>query len=323
MPHSISKRVPSGTYDFEGVGDDARAWLDRAYGTSLRLSGRVGTVRHSRVDHGTVAFDHLRIDSAFTVDSDPMPALVVVDLIGGDSQYSREQVTSRNRDGDSVLIAGWDMPFTNMSHGFEVRTTTLTTEAVTAAVEELVPDYPWQRITFSSYVPRTPSAGARWRATVDQLSHRTPTTAAEKAEVGRLLAQTLLQTFPNNVMAEASRLDRGSGSRDATPSLVRNAMHLMEVRAYEDLKLDDLASACGVSSRALQYAFRRHLDCTPMDYLRRVRLDLVRRSLREGSVPSVTDAAARLGFFNPGRFASSYREVFDENPRETLQRASS
>jgi AraC-like DNA-binding protein len=323
MPHSVSRRGPSDAYDFEGVGDDARAWLDRAYGTSLRLSGPVGTVRHSRVDHGTVAFDHLRIDSAFSVDSDPMPALVVVDLIGGDSQYSREDITSRNRDGDSVLIAGWDMPFTNTSHGFEVRTTTLTTDAVTAAVEELVPDYPWQRISFSSYVPRTPSAGARWRATVDQLSHRAPSTATEQAETGRMLAQTLLETFPNNVMGEASRLDRGSGSRDATPSLVRNAMHIMEVRAYEDLKLDDLARACGVSPRALQYAFRRHLDCTPMDYLRRVRLDLVRRSLREGSAPSVTDAAARFGFFNPGRFASSYREVFDENPRETFQRASS
>lgn len=323
MPHSISRRVRTDAYAFEGVGDEARAWLDGVYGTSLRLSGRVGTVRHRRVDHGTVAFDHLRIDSAFSVDSDPLPALVVVDLLGGDSQYSRERVTSRNRDGDSVLVAGWNMPFTNTSGGFEVRTTTLTTEAVTAAVEELVPDFPWHQISFSSYVPRTPSAGARWRATVDQLSHRTPTTAAGKAEAGRLLAETMLETFPNNVIGEASRLDRGSGSRDATPSLVRNAMHLMEVRAYEDLRLDDLASACGVTSRALQYAFRRELDCTPMDYLRRVRLDLVRRSLREGSVPSVTDAAARLGFFNPGRFASSYREVFDENPRETLQRASS
>ena len=323
MPHSISRRVSPDAYAFEGVGEVAREWLDSAYGTSLRLSGRVGTVRHRRVDHGTVAFDHLRIDSAFSVDSDPMPTLVVVDLLEGDAQHSREKVTSRNRDGDSVLVAGWNMPFTNTSSGFEVRTTTLTTDAVTAAVEELVPDYPWQRISFSSYVPRTPAAGARWRATVDQLSHRTTTTAAEKAEIGRLLAQTLLQTFPNNLMSEALRLDRGSGSRDATSSLVRNAMQIIEVRAYEDLKLDDLASACGVSSRTLQYAFRRHLDCTPMDYLRRVRLDLVRRSLREGTAPSVTDAAGRFGFFNPGRFASSYREVFDENPRETLQRASS
>ena len=73
--------------------------------------------------------------------------------------------------------------------------------------------------------------------------------------------------------------------------------------------------------RALQYAFRKHLGCTPQDYLRRVRLDLARRSLRDGTSESVSDAAARYGFFNPGRFASDYRQVFDENPRQTLHRA--
>jgi AraC-like DNA-binding protein len=35
----------------------------------------------------------------------------------------------------------------------------------------------------------------------------------------------------------------------------------------------------------------------------------------------VGDAAAKYGFFNPGRFASEYRQVFDENPRQTLDRS--
>ena len=73
-----------------------------------------------------------------------------------------------------------------------------------------------------------------------------------------------------------------------------------------------------MTPRALQYAFRKDLGCTPQDYLRRVRLDLARQSLRDGSAQSVGDAAARFGFFNPGRFASDYRQVFDENPGQTL-----
>ena len=328
MPHNRVKRVSDGDFDFEGTGQEAHDWLDRAYGTSLRLSGRVGTVQHRRVDHGTFAFDHLLIDSPFSVDSDAMPALVVVDLINGDSAYSRDHVTSHNHDGDSVLAAGWDMPFTNASEGFEVRTTSITAEALAAAVEDLLPAHPWQLIDFDSYVPHSEAAGARWRATVDHLSAAVPAVQADDpahaaeaaAEAGRLLAHTLLATFPNDVMAEAVRLEQAAGRGESSPSLVARAMRVVETRAYDEITLDELAGECGVSPRALQYAFRKHLGCSPMDYVRRVRLDLARSSLRNGPRLSVSDAAARLGFHNPGRVASDYREVFDENPRQTLNR---
>ena len=104
---------------------------------------------------------------------------------------------------------------------------------------------------------------------------------------------------------------------------MRRAARIIEAHASEELTPGDLARECNVTPRALQYAFRNHLGCTPQDYLRRVRLDLVRRSLREGTALSVSDAAAAHGFFNPGRFASDYRQVFDENPGETRQRSNS
>lgn len=328
MPHTRAKRGSPDAFDFEGTGQDARDWLDRAYGTSLRLSGRVGQVQHRRVDHGTFAFDHLLIDSAFAVDADAMPALVVVDLINGDSAYSRDHVTSHNHDGDSVLAAGWDMPFTNASQGFEVRTTTITAQALAAAVEDLLPDHPWQLTSFDSYVPHSPAAGARWRALVDQLSAAVPTVQAgdpehageAAAEAGRLLAHTLLATFPNDVMAEAVRLEQEAGRHESSPTLVAHAMRVVEARAGDEITLEELARECSVSPRALQYAFRKHLGCSPLDYLRLVRLDLARAALRDGSKTSVSDAAARFGFHNPGRFASDYRQVFDENPRQTLNR---
>jgi transcriptional regulator GlxA family with amidase domain len=145
----------------------------------------------------------------------------------------------------------------------------------------------------------------------------------EREEASRLLGYTLLQTFPNNVVSEARRLLVGRQSRETSTSLVRTAVSVIEAHAARDLGLVELAQECGVTSRTLQYAFRQHLGCTPSDYLRRVRLDMVRQALRDGSAQSVSDAAAMFGFFNPGRLASDYRQVFDENPRQTLQRSAS
>ncbi|WP_210649904.1 AraC family transcriptional regulator [Nocardioides sp. SYSU D00065] len=325
MPQTRARRGSPDAFDFEGVGDAARDWLDAAYGTPLRLSGRMGTVRHSRADHGDVAIDHLRFDAPVGFDSDAMPFLVVVDVLSGSIEYERAGVTDRGHDGATVLAAGWDMPFAGRGDGYAVRNTSITAQVVMAAVADVAPDHPWEHISFDSYVPRSPAAGARWRATVDQLGASFPGAEAPLARsaASRLLGHTLLDTFPNNVLRDQRPAEWRRDSRDASPSTVRRAQRIIEARAHEDLTLAALARECRVSPRALQYAFRRHLACTPMAYLRRVRLDLVRQALRDGSSPSVSDAAARFGFFNPGRLAAEYRRVFDENPGQTLSRVTS
>jgi AraC-like DNA-binding protein len=322
VPHEGARRGSPDRFGFEGSGDEARLWLDTVYGTNLRLTGSLGTVEHTRADHGAVAFDHIRIDASYTFDSDPMPMLVVVDVLRGAIEYVRDGVADRAHDGDSVLVAGWDTPFSGEGDSPHLRTTSLSSEVMLAAVEEADPEHPGKHITFTSYVPHSPAAGARWRATVDQVSSMLPpdATAAQEDAAARLLGHTLLHTFPNNVV-RAALPDVVHDASDASPSTVRRAARIIEAHASEELTPGELARECGVTPRALQYAFRQHLGCTPQDYLRRVRLDLARQSLRDGTSTSVGDAAAAHGFFNPGRFATYYREVYDENPGQTLHRA--
>ncbi|MCW2736295.1 helix-turn-helix domain-containing protein [Nocardioides sp.] len=321
MPHRSRRGAPE-VFEFVGEGDEAVRWLDAVYGTSLRMTGPLGVVRHHREDHGTIAFDHMKIDADFSFDSDAMPALLVVDVFGGVTEYTRDGMTDRIVDGDTALVAGWDMPFAGRADHQDIRATTVTGAALMTAVEEVAPDYPWEHITFTSYVPHSPAAGARWRAIVDQLSSMLPPDAspAQSDAAARLLGHTLLQTFPNNVVVRADHeVDRDPA--DDAPSTVRRAVRIIEQQPAEELSPADLARECGVTPRTLQYAFRQHLGCTPQDYLRRIRLDLARRSMREGTVASVSDAAASYGFFNPGRFAADYRQVFHENPGQTLHRS--
>jgi transcriptional regulator GlxA family with amidase domain len=72
----------------------------------------------------------------------------------------------------------------------------------------------------------------------------------------------------------------------------------------------------------LQYMFRKHRDCTPLEYLRRVRLHDAHLDLLTGNraTNTVSEVARRWGFGHLGRFAVHYREHYGESPHETLRR---
>ncbi|MFJ8010925.1 helix-turn-helix transcriptional regulator [Streptomyces sp. NPDC096339] len=87
----------------------------------------------------------------------------------------------------------------------------------------------------------------------------------------------------------------------------------------------DMARAADVSVQSLREGFRRHLNTTPLAYLRSVRLALVRRDLvavAEGRAPgNVTGVALRWGFTHLGRFTGYYRATYGETPSQTLRNA--
>src|SRR5947209_8453410 len=131
------------------------------------------------------------------------------------------------------------------------------------------------------------------------------------------LAATMLATFPNNALLDPTSEDR----RDTTPVLLRRAIAFIEEHAEADIGIVDVAHATYVSPRALQLMFRRHRDCTPMEYLRRVRLHHAHHELASANrtQTTVTQVAARWGFAHTGRFAVYYRQVYGQSPHTTLR----
>lgn len=95
----------------------------------------------------------------------------------------------------------------------------------------------------------------------------------------------------------------------------------IELNLKQPLSIDVLAGIAGVSPRAVQMAFRRYRDCTPLEYIRRARLNAIRRELlARGGKGAVTEIAMDYGFFHMGRFPDAYRRAFGELPKETLWR---
>jgi len=101
---------------------------------------------------------------------------------------------------------------------------------------------------------------------------------------------------------------------------VRRAEDYLHAHLEEPIKLRDLARSAGCGVRSLQLAFRRARGVTPMEALRRARLERARRALEHGEPwASVIDIAVQFGFNHPGRFAGLYERTFGQKPSRTLR----
>lgn len=105
------------------------------------------------------------------------------------------------------------------------------------------------------------------------------------------------------------------------PATVREAVDLLETAPELPWTVTDLAARVGITTRALQAGFARHLGVAPMAYLRRVRLLRAHLELQTSDPArrSVADVAGAWGFTHLGRFAAAYRERYGCAPSQTLR----
>ncbi len=195
--------------------------------------------------------------------------------------------------------------------------------AVAEELAEATTGLPGDELRFVGMTPISEPMRRLWVRTADFVWRQLGTPGAEPPplvtdQLVRLITSTLISVFPNTAM-NASPMIAGS---HASPAVLRRAMAFIEEQADHPLTVNEIAAAAGVGIRGLQSAFRRHLDITPMGYLRRVRLDRVHRELRAADPLTgitVQQTARRWGFANLGRFAAEYRSTYGVVPSQTLR----
>ncbi|MBB2930612.1 anthranilate 1,2-dioxygenase regulatory protein AndR [Paraburkholderia silvatlantica] len=105
------------------------------------------------------------------------------------------------------------------------------------------------------------------------------------------------------------------------PAFIRRAEDEMIARLATPLSLAELAAAVGVPVRTLCAGFLRFRQTSPIQYLRQLRLDHARQTIRATAAHvRIADIALDCGFTHFGRFAQSYRERFGELPSQTVRK---
>jgi AraC-like DNA-binding protein len=143
------------------------------------------------------------------------------------------------------------------------------------------------------------------------------------AVTGQALCQLqaeLIEPFMWGITSGESRSSERHAPSAAT--IVRRVEDWVDGRPPETIQIADLCGALHLSRRTLHRAFAETLGMGPARYLTLKRLTAVRTELRRSDPAemNVTDAATKYGFWELGRFAREYRQMFGERPSETLSK---
>ena len=195
---------------------------------------------------------------------------------------------------------------------------------VTRSLAEERTSLPAADFRFEAVAPISAERQAMWASTAKFVcaelvsSGSTEISPLMAHELTRMAATVMLETFPNTAMSALYV----AGPGWTPPAAVRRAAAFIEAHADQPVTLADIAAAAGVTGRALQAAFRRYYDNTPVGYLRHARLERAYTELQDADPATgvtVAAVARRWGWTSPSQFTAAYRRRFGEAPSRTLR----
>jgi AraC-like DNA-binding protein len=314
------------TFDSRDLGQ-TEEFLSKAYARMrIRAEADSPRTRISRQVMGPVSVDRLRLEFGLSYEVHPLGKVCLCVVESG---RIAQQVAGYEEEvfgpGDAVSLAPPDRPYSGeVSHARY--TIVMFGDALLQEVAGTCPGRGPGPVRLLGHRPVSAAAGRHLLRTIAYLRDDVladPDLAGEPLVVstaGQLLAASVLTALPSTA-ATAAADATGTDRHDAHPRTLRRALAYIDEHAGTPIGVDDIATAARVTPRALQYAFRRHLDTTPLSYLRQARLARAHAELEAGDPAATTVAAiaARWGFFHPGRFALAYKAAYGRPPSDTLQ----
>ena len=138
--------------------------------------------------------------------------------------------------------------------------------------------------------------------------------------VRKVLGDNLLTAMAAMLEEAQPHLTAESVSQQGYRRLLAKARDYVLENMAEPVTVVTLCNQLHVSRRTLQNAFHAVLGIGPNAWLKRIRLNAVRRELISpwSECVTVKDAAMQWGFWHLGQFATDYQRLFAEKPSATL-----
>jgi AraC-like DNA-binding protein len=231
------------------------------------------------------------------------------------------RLQGREADDRSIFILnGGDEFLFHMPQGMDMLSITFDRETFERSLEES----PWSgdfRQWLRQPVVRVPErrlAQCRERLlfllgrSIEEVDNALPGQAEEELERDLLEELTCLLADPG--------FDRHQRLASSPGSFIVEKCHRMTLLERQAApSVIDLCDRLRISRRTVQNSFRAVTQTTPVNYIRCIRLNGVRRELIGTRAEELTigDAASRWGFFHLSHFAADYQALFGELPSRT------
>ncbi len=259
---------------------------------------------HQEIFYTVLRAGHLRAGAGYGVKRDHFPGYELIYCLSGQAQVRVAGTRHEVNPGDMVMF--------NCHHPHEHATGRLDPwEAYWVRIE----GPRLERMCSILSVERAPVIGGIDRAAAascyEAIFRLIGNGAAEAApllhaEVARLLALTCCaRQFPANE-------DRG-------PEPLRPAMEQMRQTYFEPHRVEDLARLAGMSAPHFTRLFRRAFGTSPIDWLRRERINQAKRRLGETADP-IEWIAGQVGYRDRFFFSKDFRRMTGMTPREFRRR---
>lgn len=325
MDSSATQHLPRRALHFESDSLEATEdFLVHAY-TKMRIGAGEGETAAAHIDRhwlGPINYDEITLDFHMSYDAAPLGKICLCRVHDGRIE---EDFIGEPQDvftpGDVALLSPPELPYSGRVCEASYDLTMFDTALLDRVAATEHPGWDGS-VRLLGHRPVSAEAGRRLNAAIEYVrtvacSDDPEPTRLVASTTASMLAAAVLSALPTSAATEPTATDRN----DAKPALLRRATAYIESNADNDIALADIAASIHVTPRALQYMFRRHLAMTPMEYLRRVRMDHAHHELLNADPGDTTVqiVAARWGFAHTGRFAAMYREAYGRNPSETLR----
>jgi len=98
-------------------------------------------------------------------------------------------------------------------------------------------------------------------------------------------------------------------------TMIRNAQQYIQEHVAEKLTVPVVADAIGVSPSYLTALFHKHLEFSPGEYIRRIKLQQSKQLIREGQM-NFTEIAESLQYSTVHHFSRQFKQMFGMTPTE-------